>query len=132
MEQVKPAVESAMARGGPTAAVDAFFEVVCPGLWRTLLDEQREAPYRVNAVELFGDLTMPLYPITPADLAEIRVPSLVLRGAKSHSMFREIASVLAENIPDAQVVTLEGSGHVTYAERSTGFAGAVEAFAQRL
>jgi 3-oxoadipate enol-lactonase len=132
MELVKPAVEAATERGGSRAAVDAFFEVVCPGLWRALLDDQREVPYRANAVELFGDLAMPQYRISPADLAEIRVPSLILCGSESHPVFREIAGVLAENIPGAQLVEFEGSGHVTYAERPAEFAAAVDAFARRL
>jgi pimeloyl-ACP methyl ester carboxylesterase len=110
----------------------SFVEVVCPGLWRTLLDEQREVPYRANAVDLFGDLAMPQYQISPADLAEIRVPTLILCGSESHPMFRAIAGVLAENIPSAQLVELEGAGHVTYAERPAEFAAAVQTFARRL
>jgi 3-oxoadipate enol-lactonase len=132
MEQIRPAVESAVASSGPRAAVDAFFGIVCPGLWRTLRDEQRNVPYRANAPELFGDLTMPQYQISPADLAEIRVPSLILRGSKSHPTFRAIAGILAENIPGAQFVELEGSGHVTYVERPTEFAAAVDAVAGHL
>ena len=31
VEEIKPAVEAAVAGGGPRAAVDAFFEIVCPG-----------------------------------------------------------------------------------------------------
>jgi 3-oxoadipate enol-lactonase len=132
MEQIKPAIEAAAARGGARAAVDAFFEIVCPGLWRTLLDEQRDVPYRANAPELFGDLTMPQYQISPADLTEIRVPSLIVHGSKSHPMFRTIAGILAEHIPGAQFVELQGSGHVTYVERPTEFAATVGLFADHL
>lgn len=34
IRQIKPAIDVAVASGGPRAAVDAFFEIVCPGLWR--------------------------------------------------------------------------------------------------
>lgn len=132
MEQVKPAVEAAVARGGPRAAVDAFFELVCPGLWRDLDEARRDVPYRANAPELFGDLTMPSYHIAPADLAEMRVPSLIVRGSESLPMFRAIASILAEKIPHAQFRELQGSGHVTYAEKPVEFATAVESFAGNL
>jgi 3-oxoadipate enol-lactonase len=132
MEQVKPAVEAAVAEGGPRAAVDAFFEIVCPGLWRALDEVQRNIPYRANAPELFGDLTMPQYQITSIDLAEIRVPSLIVRGSESHPMFRAIAATLAEHIPHAKLLELQGSGHVTYAERPVEFAIAVESFASSL
>jgi pimeloyl-ACP methyl ester carboxylesterase len=132
IEQIKPAIEGAVARGGPQAAVDAFFDIMCPGLWRRLSDEQRDVPYRANAAELFGDLSMPRYQITPADLVQIRVPSLIVRGNESHPMFRAIADTLAENLPNAMLLELQGSGHVTYAEKPAEFASAVESFANGL
>jgi 3-oxoadipate enol-lactonase len=132
MEQVKPAVEATVAQGGSRAAVDAFFEIVCSGLWRQLREEQRDVPYRANAPELFGDLTMPTYQITAADLAEIRMPCLVVRGNASLPMFRAIAGILAERIPSAQLVELDNCGHVTYAEQPEEFAAAVESFVRDL
>jgi pimeloyl-ACP methyl ester carboxylesterase len=132
IDQVKPAVEAAVARGGPRAAVDTFFEIACPGLWRRLSDEQRDVPYRANAPELFGDLGMPQYQISPADLAHIRAPSLILRGSESHPMFRGITSTLAENIPGAKLVEMRDCGHVTYAEKPVEFAAAVHSFAHGL
>jgi pimeloyl-ACP methyl ester carboxylesterase len=129
IEQIKPAVESAVARGGPRAAVDAFFEIVCPGLWRALPEARRDVPYRANAAELFGDLAMPPYQISRADLAQIRVPCLVMRGSESDPSLRTIAGVLAQSIPGVRLVELQGSGHVTYAERPAEFAAAVESFA---
>ncbi len=127
--EVKPAVESAVARGGPRAAVDAFFEIVCPGLWRELPEARRDVPYRANAAELLGDISMPPYQITPADLAQIRVPCMIIRGSESNPTLRAIAGVLAENIPGARLLELEGSGHVTYFEKPAEFAAAVVAFA---
>jgi pimeloyl-ACP methyl ester carboxylesterase len=91
-------------------------------------EEQRDVPYRANAPELFGDPTMPTYQITPADLAEIRVPCLVVRGNASDPMFRVIAGILAERIPHAQLVELDNCCHVTYAEQCEACAAAVEAF----
>ena len=132
IEQVKPAVEDAVARGGPSAAVDAFFEIVCPGLWEKLTDDQREVPYRANAPELFGDLGMPPYQIAPADLRQISVPSVVMRGTESHPTFRVIAVTLAEGLPNASLLELQDCGHVTYAEKPAEFAAAVASFAQRL
>ncbi len=130
--QVKPAVEAAVAHGGPRAAVDAFFEIVCPGLWRMLPEERRDVPYRANADAFFGDLAGPTYQITPADLALFRVPTLILRGDESHPMFRAVTDVLAAHIPGARLVELAHSGHVTYAEQPEVFAAAVLAFADAL
>lgn len=129
IEQVKPAVEAAVARGGPEAAVDAFFEIICPGLWRALPEARRAVPYRANAAALFGDLTMPQYQIAPHDLAQMCVPCLIMRGSESDPTLRAIAGILAENIPGAQLVELQDSGHVTYFEQPAEFARAVESFA---
>lgn len=132
VRRIKPAVEAAVARGGPRAAVDAFFEIICPGLWHALPEERRDIPYRANAAEMFGDLAMPLYQITPADLTQIHVPCLVMRGTESDPALMAIASILAEYIPGARLVELQGSGHVTYFEKPEEFAAAVEAFANTL
>ena len=71
--RIKAIVEPAMAHGGPIAAVDAFFALVCPGYWPSLPEERRDA-FRANASEMFGDLSMPPYEITRADLAAIARP----------------------------------------------------------
>lgn len=130
--RIKPAVEAAVARGGPRAAVDAFFEIICPGLWRALPEERREVPYRANVAELFGDLGMPPYQISRADLEQIRVPSLIMRGTESDPALMAIADILAKHIPSAQFVALQGSGHVTYFEKPVEFAAVVESFARTL
>lgn len=126
--RIRPVVEAAMARGGPEAAVDAFFGMICPGLWAALPEARRAVPYRANARELFGDLSMPAYSVTRADLARISRPCLIVRGSQSDPALRRVAGVLAENIPGSQLVELEGSGHVTYFERPAAFAEAVETF----
>jgi pimeloyl-ACP methyl ester carboxylesterase len=128
LARVKPALEAAVARGGPRAAVDAFFEFACPGLWHMLPEERRDVPYRANAKALFGDLAAPTYQISPADLAQIGVPSLVIRGDESDPTLRAIAGVLTENLPGARLMELAQCGHVTYAEQPAAFAEAVLAF----
>jgi 3-oxoadipate enol-lactonase len=128
-QSLRQAVEPAIARGDTRAAVDAFFDLICPGLWRALPEARRDNPYRANAAELLGDLAMPAYTITKSELAEIRVPCLMICGSESVSAFRDIASILAESMPHARLLELQGSGHVTYFERPAEFAAAVESFA---
>jgi pimeloyl-ACP methyl ester carboxylesterase len=127
---LRPLLQQAMADGGPRAGVDAFFTYMCPGLWRAIDDGQREI-YRANAAELLPDLQMPAYQVEPEDLAAVRVPCLVIQGDENHLVLRRIADRLAAGIPGAEVVVLEGSGHVTYAEQPDAFAEAVRAFATR-
>ena len=127
MAQVKLAVETAMAEGGPRQAVDAFFGIACPGLWSKLPDSSRDK-YRNNHAELFGDLQMRPYQVSKDDLTKISLPCLVIRGTDSLPVFRSIASVLAESIPGAKLLDLAESGHVTYFERPRKFAAAVTGF----
>ncbi len=129
--ELKPTIGQAMDAGGPRAAVDAFFEYMCPGLWKTL-DEPRKDTYRDNHPELLGDLQMPPYQITREDLNVIQVRCCIIRGAESLPVLRNIAAILAQEIPRALFVEFQGSGHVTYAEQPERFAQTVEDFANRL
>lgn len=131
MSEVGPRIDDAMATGGPPAAVDAFMSTVCPGLW-SIVDDDRKASYRANADIGFTDLQSPSLDTTPADLAVVALPALVLSGSASHPSFRSVTHRLAAVLPDARFVELEGSGHVTYAERPDGFENAVRVFAAEL
>lgn len=131
ISRVKPAVEAAVARIGPAGAVDGFFDVVCPGLWSAIPDSARER-YRANLPEMWADLQMPTYQIAPADLAQIQPPCLITRGSESLPLFRNVTDILAEGIPNAQLIEFAGSGHVTYFEKPAEFAAAVTVFVERL
>ena len=128
---VGPAVEQAAAAGGPAAAVDAFFEVVCPGLW-SRLDDTRKARYRDNAPMLFANFEARSTAMTVDDVGAIDVAVLVLAGTTSHPSLMSTTGLLARSLPDARFVELEGSGHVTYAEKPAEFATAVAAFAHEV
>ena len=121
MADLRPPLEAAFQRRDPRAAVDAFFEYMCPGLWSRLDDEGKE-PYRANHAELLPDLQMPPYAITPRDLARVRTPCVVVSGTESHPVLRRVARVIAESMPNARLVELAGVGHVTYAEAPEAFA----------
>ncbi|HEU0026594.1 MAG TPA: alpha/beta hydrolase [Ktedonobacterales bacterium] len=129
--KVKPAVEAAIARGGAPAAVDAFFEIVCPGLW-TAIPEAAHERYRANSPEMLGDLLMPEYQVARADLAQMRTPCLGIRGSESLPIFRSVIGILTDGMPNCQLAELEGSGHVTYFEKPAEFEAMVRTFAERL
>lgn len=120
---VRPAAEA----GGPRAAVDAFFAVVCPGLW-SALDEPARDRYRANGHMLLAEFAGEPYDLDPTDVATIDLPALVISGTDSHPALQAIAATLASALPDARFVQLAGSGHVTYAERPDQFASAVREF----
>jgi pimeloyl-ACP methyl ester carboxylesterase len=131
MCELVPRLEEATTSGGPRAGVDAFFSCVCPGLWSTIDDAAKDR-YRANAEIGFADLRSPRSEIVLADVANVDVPALVITGSRSHPSFRAVASDLGAAWTDVRVVELEGSGHVTYAERPDAFAEAVAAFLAEL
>lgn len=51
-------------------------------------------------------------------LPELRVPTLVLHGSDDQLIDVENARVLAERIADAELVVLEGAGHVYHSEQA--------------
>jgi 3-oxoadipate enol-lactonase len=131
MGELGPRVDRAMATGGLAAAVDAFFSLVCPGLWSTLNDGAKDR-YRDNGEVGFADLRAPSLDITPADVASVTSPALVIAGDSSHPAFQSIARRLAGALADARFIELADSGHVTYAEQPEAFAQAVKVFAAEL
>ena len=131
MALVRPNIEKAIATGGPRAAVDAFFELACPGLW-SRLDERQKEPYRANHAELLGDLSMPPYQIGDEHLATIRVPCMIIAGRDSDPTLRAIANRVAVHIRGAEFLELANCGHVTYAEQPEAFAESVRRFAEKL
>jgi pimeloyl-ACP methyl ester carboxylesterase len=127
MSEVAAVVKPAMANGGPRAAVDAFFGFACPGLW-SRLDEAAREPYRANAAMMLAELASPPYELHPIDLGAISVPTVVIHGDRSHPAFPAIARILAVGFPNAKLRKLDGSGHVTYAERPDEFAQIITDF----
>ncbi len=124
MAELQPKIQAAAAVGGPRAAVDAFFDYMCPGLWHVLDDSGRE-PYRANHVELFADLQMPQYSITIDDLQVMATPCTLVSGTVSNPALRRIAATIAGALPNGRLVEMAGVGHVTYAEDPPAFAAIV-------
>jgi 3-oxoadipate enol-lactonase len=121
MADLQPPLEAALKRGDPRGAVDAFFDYMCPGLWRQIGDAARE-PYRANHSELLPDLQMPAYEITPDDLSRVHIPCAIVTGSDSHPVLKRVARVIADAVPKATLVEMKGAGHVTYAEAPEEFA----------
>lgn len=130
LSRVIPSVEPPLKAGDLTGAVDAFFNVVCPGLWRQL-DDEGKAPYRSNAAMLPADLAQPPFVVAPDDLASVRLPVLTIAGLDSDAFLQSTPRVIAASVPGAQLVELPNCGHVTYAEQPDDFADAVRSLARK-
>jgi pimeloyl-ACP methyl ester carboxylesterase len=131
MDDLRPRLDQAMTDEGPAAAIDAFFSQVCPGLW-SIIDDNTKDRYRANADIGFTDMRSPTLEVSTADLATVTIPTVVITGDRSHPALRSVAHRLAAALPDARLIELADSGHVTYAEQPDGFATAVSTFADEL
>lgn len=112
MGVVVPAVQPRLDAGDLPGAVDAFFDVVCPGLWR-LLDDKDKQPYRDSGRMLVADLRQPPFAVTADDLAAVQIPVLAILGTDSHPFLQSTPRVIAASVPSAQLVELPDCGHVT-------------------
>jgi pimeloyl-ACP methyl ester carboxylesterase len=130
MGRVVPEVQPHMDAGDLPGAVDAFFGIVCPGLWR-LLDESDKEPYWQSGQMLVADLGQPPFVVTPDDLAEVRLPVLGIAGLDSNPFLQSTPRLIAASVPSAEFVEFPDCGHVTYAEQPDAFAAAVRTFAHR-
>lgn len=129
MGRVVPAVQPRLDAGDLPGAVDAFFEIVCPGLWRELDDAAKE-PYRQSGPMLVADLTQPPFAVGPDDLADVRLPVLAIAALESDPFLQGTPRVIANSVPSAELVEFSDCGHVTYAEQPDAFAEAVRGFAK--
>ncbi len=85
-----------------------------------------------RSVNPISALARELVDAIPPGVGTVALPALLLFGGPSHPSIRSVAHRLAAALPDARFVELEGSGHVTYAERPDEFENAVRAFAAEL
>ena len=129
--RVVRAVQPRLEAGDMRGAVDAFFEVVCPGLWRQL-DENGKEPYRASWPMLVADLDQPPLTVTREDLAAVELPVLDIAGADSDPFLRSTPRTIAAAVPAARLREFSRCGHVTYAEQPDEFAEAVRSFAGRV
>jgi pimeloyl-ACP methyl ester carboxylesterase len=131
MGEIAAAVRPAAESGGPRAAVDAFFPLVCPGLWSQIEEDVKDG-YRANGAMMLAEFAGPPYQLGVEGVEAIELPCLVIAGTESHPALQAIAATLVRSLPDARFVELGGSGHVTYAEQPEVFARAVAAFATEI
>ncbi len=123
--------------------MDGLIEYIDPAAWATLAQYRREQ-YRDNYAALLRELQTarvsaapppvrtPAATVSSDDLRSVRVPCLVLVGSNSHATFKTIARALAAGIPEAELVEVEGSGHLIYLDKPDAFADAIHRFARQL
>ncbi|WP_329474862.1 alpha/beta hydrolase [Kribbella sp. NBC_01484] len=76
-------------------------------LWKRLTRVAHTLPYDVTIVgdRIYGK------PLTPADFADVKVPTLVMAGGKAPELLRTGAEQLAAVLPDGTYQVLDGQSH---------------------
>ncbi|MGD8968887.1 MAG: alpha/beta hydrolase [Anaerolineae bacterium] len=94
----------------------------------SLMELGRDALRETGAGVLLGDfVACDRFDIMDR-LAEISVPTLVIGGSADKLTPLKYAHYLAENIPDARLVTVEGAGHMVMLEQPEQVTDAVKGF----
>lgn len=129
LSAIREGVESAAREGGPEAAVEAFVESQDgPGLLEAIGAERADA-IRASGRGAFADFGAANgWQFSRAGLRAISAPVLVLRGARSTPVYREVAGALAEMIGSAQLREID-AGHVGPLDDPAGVAAAIRELA---
>jgi haloalkane dehalogenase len=109
-----------------SAASDAFREEALDEYFKALADDA----HRRNALELYrsGDFEK----LAGYRLADLGVPALLLWGERDEFAPLAGAHRFARELPDAELVVVEGAGHFVWDERPARCAAALTAFLGRL
>ncbi|MDP1740181.1 alpha/beta fold hydrolase [Polaromonas sp.] len=65
-------------------------------------------------------------PMKLADLAAVKVPTLVVCGGSSHRAMQRCNQLLVDRLPRAQIMTLEGANHFMIGSHASALAHAIE------
>jgi len=71
-------------------------------------------------------------PDSTPDLPGIDVPTLVITGSEDTLIPPEVTAAIADGVPDAELLTLEGAGHLSNLEAADAFSKAVGEIADRV
>jgi pimeloyl-ACP methyl ester carboxylesterase len=117
--------------GDPEAGARHFVEHVAigPGAWPTLPPEVRDAMIR-NAPAFAAELRDADGADADLDaVAALDLPLQLTQGSASLPWFAPIIDALAEAAPHAELVTIEGAGHVPHRTHPGEYTAAVSSFA---
>jgi esterase len=113
--------------GGLKTFIDA---VSGPGSWDSMRERSKQVT-RDNAYTLIGQIKDKRAPITRADAAAIRVPTLLIGGEKTPAPFPQILDALERVLPHCKRVTITGASHMMNVEEPERFNAAVLEFVVR-
>jgi pimeloyl-ACP methyl ester carboxylesterase len=103
-------VRATAAERGVDAVAEAFLREVAGDAWDHFPAAARQM-FTANGQAIIAELTGGSMPITPEDLSKIRQPALLVSGAASPPVFREVDDVIAAALPNSRTAVVAG-GHL--------------------
>jgi pimeloyl-ACP methyl ester carboxylesterase len=67
-------------------------------------------------------------PLTAEEVGTVRVPTLLVNGARSPRLWHRLMALLAQLLPDSQRVTIPDASHIAHEDNAPAFNAAVMAF----
>jgi o-succinylbenzoate---CoA ligase len=119
------ATAAAHRTGGPAAAAETFLRAVAGDAAWDRLSERSRASLAQEGDGAAADAA--LTGARPDDLAAITAPVTILAGGASEAFYGPIGDALAERIPGARRVTLDGLGHPSPITQPSPVAAAIRA-----
>jgi pimeloyl-ACP methyl ester carboxylesterase len=102
-----------------------------PGGFERLSEESRAQAWdnRTNVkAELLGS---GLAPLDPRELRSLRIPTLLITGQKSISLFHRLADRLAELLPRVERVQIAAGGHMMHEDNTPAYNQQVQLFLEQ-
>lgn len=126
------AAASQLRAGDVESGIKTFVEMI-GGDW-SLFPEPFKAMFRQNAHNFtgtwFGDLSHPMWRV-PAELRDFPHPVQLTKGDQSPRFFHVGIERIADLMPRAEIVTIEGGGHGAMLDRPAEYAAALTDFIER-
>jgi pimeloyl-ACP methyl ester carboxylesterase len=113
-------------RAGQTAAIEAMIDFYGgAGTFAAWPERVRRYAIDTTPVNILDWAAAYDFQLTPACLANIDVPTVVLRGGASHPAMQRANELLGQSIADASVATIAGAAHFMISTHAQDVAGAI-------
>lgn len=99
-------------RAGKTDAIEALIDFFAgAGTFASWPPRVRAYAMATTAVNILDWETAFDYPLTAEVLAQVQIPTLVIRGGESHPAMQRVNEILSERLNGAPLATIEGAAH---------------------
>jgi len=114
-------------RAGERTAIEAMIDFYGgAGTFASWPPRVRDYAIESTAVNILDWASALGFPLEPASLAKVEIPSLVIRGGASPPAMRRANELLSQCLPGASLATVQGAAHFMIATHAGEVAGAIE------